>query len=181
VRTLVVDASVEDALLLDALWNPGPLELVLAAPPRTARLDLLAAAARPELVLVTRFAGTLATPLVELALLSLASAFDEDARLDFSGALLTPLVARLGLARARRLLARVGEPLLARDVLTPWRGSAGRSAPAVGLVRALLAARAGPRELLAEERAAFRLAMTLPDRREGIAAFRERRPPRFDW
>jgi hypothetical protein len=180
VRRLVVDATLSAGALLDAFQGSEPLDLTLESPPPLARGELLAAAARSDALFVTRFSGALATPLAELALLSLASEWAEGGSLDLTGALLTPLVRRTGLAQARRLLAK-GPLVAAEDVLAPWRGAAGRSAAAVRLVRGLLASPCGPAQLLALERAAFQLVMTLPDRAEGIRAFRERRAPRFDW
>src|SRR5262249_27496926 len=129
---------------------------------------------------VARFAGTLGTPLAELALLAPFAEYDDAARLDLTGALLSPLLARLGATQAFGALAK-GPMLVASDVLPPFAGSGGRSAAALRIIPELLASPAFPCSLLAEERAAFSLVMTLPDRAEGLRAFREKRAPRFDW
>lgn len=180
-RRLVLERGTDPGVFLAELATASPLELVLvSAPDALGRRELLEAVARAEALLVTTFAGTLRTPLAELALLALASSWQEGARLDLRGALLSPLIGRAGLTAARRLL-RAGPVLDPRMVLAPWRGPVGRSPAAVRLATGLLASPCGPRALLAEERAAFQLVMSSADRSEGIRAFTEKRLPRFGW
>jgi hypothetical protein len=179
-RELVLGPALSPDVLFEALSRAGPLRLELRGSRPIPRLPLLLAAARAEALLVVRFAGTLASPLSELALLAHAAEAAEGARLDLSGALLAPLVFRVGHERARRLLSN-GPVLDAASVLPRFGGPAGRSASAIRLVSELLASSGSTRALLARERAAFELVMALPDRVEGIRAFRERRPPAFDW
>ncbi len=179
-RELVVGPAVSPGALLDALSHPGPILLELHGPSPVPRLPLLLAAARSEALVLVRFVGILTSPLAELALLAHSAEFAEDARLDLRNSLLSALVARVGYARARVLLSN-GPVVDAASVLPRFAGPAGRSASAVSLVAELLAPSASPRALLARERAAFELVMALPDRAEGIRAFRERRPPAFDW
>jgi len=154
---------------------------LVAAPLGLTRLDLLLAANRFDGALLTSFSGALATPLVELACLGLGATWPDGARLDFRRALLSPLVARVGRGRATGLLAS-GALLEPGDVLLRLGADPARSPRALALVRSLLIpSGGGARGALAKERVAFAHVMALPDRLEGVAAFRERRPPRFDW
>jgi len=181
VRRLEVTSALAGTELRAALEERGPLLLELrSAPEAVSRAELLGAAARAEALILARFDGTLATPLAELALLAHAGEFGSDARLDLSDSLLAPLVFRVGFAEARRILAR-GLTMAAADVVPRFGGSRGRSADAVRIAEGLLAGTGSPRELLAAERAAFALVMALPDRSEGLLAFRQKRAPAFDW
>jgi len=179
-RRLVLDGALDAGLLERELAKAGPLRLELTAAPRTPRLDLLLAVVRAEALVLAAFERTLGSPLAEVALLSHAAEFPEGALLDLDGALLSPLVARVGVARARRLLAR-SAVMRADDALPRFPGPLARSAVAVRIASGLLASAAPPAGLMALEKAAFAFAMALPDRAEGIRAFRERRPPAFDW
>ena len=147
------------------------------------REELLVAISRRGGVAVARFSGTLRTPLVEAALLCDEAEWEGDSCLDLSDALLSPLLSRAGVALARALLARHGPVLPAGAVLRAAEFSGRRSPAALGIVLGLLEASrfGGEVAALAREKAAFRMVMALPDRDEGVAAFRERRPPRFGW
>jgi hypothetical protein len=181
VRHLRIHAETNAEELRREVQRSGPLLLELEGAPRDlSREELLIEAACAEALLLVRFAGTLRSPLAELALLALAAELSGGERLDLSDALLTPLLSRLGLAEARRMLAK-GPVVDARDVVAPFRGPAERSAAVLSVVRGLLASRGGPRALFAQERAAFSYVMALDDRREGVRAFHEKRPPSFDW
>ena len=180
-RRLVVSASTDAEELRRELGRSGPLLLVLEGAPRAlSREELLGAVAGADALLLVRFIGTLESPLAEVALLADLAELSGDESLDLSRALLTPLLVRVGPARARRLLAK-GPVLAARDVLMPFGGPRGRSAAALSVVSGLLDSVGGPRVRLAEERAAFSFVMTTGDKREGVRAFHEKRPPLFDW
>lgn len=181
-RRVDVDSSSASGLL-HALRAREPLELVLRAAPALPRLELLLAASEFPGVLLVSFDRDLATPLAELAGLSLAARFPEGARLDLRGALLAPLVARVGAAALRRIVAREGPIVPAGAVLsTPGFPGTHRSPLALALAEeALRAPRRDRREAMARELALFGLALSAADRVEGVRAFRERRRPEFDW
>ena len=183
-RGLVLSAATSAAELHEALRPPTALFLLLeGAPRRVGREELLSEVSRRGGVTVARFSGTLRTPLAEVALLCDEAEWEGDGFLDLSGALLSPLLARAGVRPARTLLARHGPVLPAGAVLRVGDRSGRRSPTALGLVLGLLDASrfGGESAALAREKAAFRTVMALADRDEGVAAFRGRRPPRFDW
>lgn len=177
-----MDASLPAEELLAALRGEGPLLLELyGRPSGLARLDLLEAVIRFRPPLLTRFSGLLATPLVEVACLSTESEWEEGTALELAGMLLSPLLLRVGLRAACRLLA-TGRPVRAEEVLQRAGKPGERSPEALAVSLDLIApGAAGLAAPLARERAAFGLIMACPDRVEGVKAFRERRPPRFDW
>ena len=183
-RQLAVSRHLTPASLASALADPSPLLLRLLSPPLAVpRLDLLLALASFDGLLVAEAGGTLRTPLAEAALLCPFAHFTPGARLDLDGALLAPLLLRLGRKEAMRLLATAGSVLAADDVLLPLAPQdRSRSPLAVAAAARLVAGGArGFRAGLARERALFGLLLCAPDKREGVKAFRERRPPRFDW
>lgn len=167
-----------------ALSLPSPLRLrLLAAPDELSREALLSAVASRACLLVARFEGTLATPLVETALLADEAEWVPGSALDVTGALLFPLAFRVGEAQSRRLLASTGAVLSPGSALRAFSSGQARSPVSLALSARLLDAgrRGGLAPALAREKAAFRLVMALADRNEGVRAFLERRPPRFDW
>jgi hypothetical protein len=182
-KRLTVDTRLAPETLYEALEATGPLELVLAEPPEdVSREALLLSAARRFWPLVVRFEGTLSTPFAELAALSTLAEHPADARLDLRGALLTPFIFRIGARELARHAVAHGPLLPASALLLSARAREGRSPLALSLAMELL--RAAPRSdanAFAREKAAFAFALASPDRLEGIAAFRSRRPPRFDW
>lgn len=181
-RRLDVDSSSASGLL-HALRAREPLELALRAAPALPRLELLLAATSFPGVLLVSFEGDVSSPLVELAALSLAARFPAGARLDLRGALLAPLVWRVGAVALRRIVAGDGPLVPAVAVLTaPRPPGTHRSPLALALAEeALRAPLRGRREAMARELALFGLALSAPDRVEGVRAFRERRRPEFDW
>jgi len=180
-RELTVGRSLSGGALREATEGSEALLLSLeAAPELVPPLELLASLARFDGPLLARFSGPLTTPLVEAACLALECSWDDGASLKLHGCFLAPLLRRAEPAALRRLIARGTVPperLLARaSELTA------RSPRALRLLAPLLFRAPGSaRAALALERAAFGLVMSAPDRREGVAAFRSRRPPRFDW
>lgn len=146
------------------------------------RRELLEAAVAFPFALAVRFGGTLRTPFVELACLAHTALFPPGAALDFEDALLTPLVLRMGEARARRLLLS-GSVVPAEQVLSRSALTGDRSARAVALAEELLrlAPGCGAEARLAFERAAFGLLLTSPEAREGIDAFVGKRAARLTW
>lgn len=183
-RRLGVDAALTASGLAEALAVPSPLLLDLVAAPRLlGRLELLGPLARFDGVLVARFSGRLATPLAEAALLAPLAEWGPGAALDLAGALAAPLLARVGPRRAVALLLAHGTLLPPGSVLLPLApGDAARSPLAVAAARDLLAPpRHGRRGPLARERARFAWLLTAGEKREGLAAFRQKRPPAFDW
>lgn len=173
-----------EAFLSGAATAPVGLDLS-GAPGSVPRSELLRILAGRGGLAVARVRGTLSTPLAEAALLCDEAISEDGARLDLSGALLSPLLHRLGAAGARSVLARYGAEVPAPAVLRSHdpAAAARRSPAALATVLSLLeGARAGGESVaLAREKAAFRTVMAHPDRDEGVLAFRERRPPRFDW
>jgi enoyl-CoA hydratase/carnithine racemase len=165
----------------------GPLLLDLPEHPAwavdpAATASILGSLASFDGVLIYRFEGTLRTPLVEIALLSHECLFPSDAKLDLRGARLTPLVARLGPRAAFRLLALEGPLLPASHVLRAAGLDGSRSPLAVRSALELLSPPfRSRRAAFAAELARFRLTLSAPDRLEGVRAFREKRPARFDW
>lgn len=182
-RTLVLSEETGRSAALLSLEEAGPVTLVLSSPPRRIdREELLRAIAAAAGPVVAHLPSTVGTPLSEAACLADEASWEPGALLDLRGALLGPLLLRLGLPAARRLLALRGPLLEPSDVLVPHR-SHGRSAAAVALASELVVRSPGSGRAagMARELAAFRWALTLPDRLEGVAAFRERRPPSFAW
>lgn len=183
-RRLVLERDSRAADLLAALAEPGPLELTLrGAPEGLSRLELLEAVAGAPGPLLARFSGRLVTPLSEAACLALEASWEEGAVLDFFGTLLSPLLARVGAAGARRLLLRHGSLVPAGEVLGRSMVPGSRSLLAMALVRERLDAglSGGFSAAMAHERALFGLVFSAPDRVEGVRAFREKRPASFDW
>lgn len=183
-RTLVLAAGTDRSEALVSLREPGPVTLVLASPPRgLLREELLRSIAAAAGPVVAHLPSTVASPLAEAACLADEATWEPGALLDLRGALLGPLLFRLGLPAARRLLALRGPLLEPSDVLVPHRGPHGRSAAAVALASELVVRSRGAGRAAGMERelAAFRWALTLPDRLEGVAAFRDRRPASFAW
>ncbi|KAA0250906.1 MAG: hypothetical protein EDX89_22360 [Acidobacteria bacterium] len=183
-RSLVLSAASRPPDVLRALVEPGPLRLVLdAAPAGLPREDLLRAVAASPGPVVAHLPHSVGTPLVEVAFLADEATWEAGALLDVSEALLTPLLLRLGPREALGVLLAQGTLLEPAGVLALHRGAEGRSASAVALAAELVTRGRGlgPGPRMARELAAFRLALTMPDRLEGVAAFREKRSPSFDW
>lgn len=183
-RTLALTASLAPLHLLRSLGERGPLRLVLEEPPAgLGRADLLGALLFAAGPVVAHLPRTVGTPLAEVACLADEATWEGGALLDMRHALLSPLLFRLGSLQARRILALHGPVLEPADVLALHRGGEGRSAAAVALAAELVtrARGLGPLARMERELAAFLLALTFPDRLEGVAAFREKRPPGFDW
>ncbi len=185
-RWLRLEEGTQREALEEALETASPVGIDLAGTPRSlGRRELLLLLARRGGIAVARLAGTVATPLAEAALLCDEALFPEGTRLDLEGALLSPIVYRLGAPSARVVLARFGSSVPARAVLRPHDpvASARRSPAALAAALSLLEGSryGGEAAALAREKAAFRTVMSHPDRDEGVLAFRERRPPRFDW
>ena len=183
-RKLAVSRRLTSAALRSALANPAPLVLHLLSPPlELPRLDLLRALAAFDGLLVAEAGGTLGTPLAEAALLCPLAHFAPGARLDLREALLGPLLLRLGRRGAIRLLSLGGGVVEADDVLLPLApDDLTRSPLALAEAARLVTDPAGgPSASGARERAAFGLLLSAGDKREGVRAFRERRPARFDW
>lgn len=183
-RSLVLSAASSPVDVLRALAEPGPIRLVLdGAPAGLAREELLHAVAAAPGPLVAHLPRSVGTPLVEAAFLADEATWEAGALLDVSEALLTPLLLRLGPREARGVLLRQGTLLEPAGVLAAHRGAQGRSPSAVSLAAGLVtrARGLGPSARMARELSAFCLALTMPDRLEGVAAFRAKRSPSFDW
>ncbi|MEO6326188.1 MAG: hypothetical protein ABIT01_16845 [Thermoanaerobaculia bacterium] len=182
-RFLTLDSGSDAGAVLRALAEPGPLELRLLAPPRDmARLALLSAVASADGPSRARFAGRLVSPLTEIACLCGEAIWSEGAELDFTGALLGPLLGRVGPRRAMRLLLPGRLRIAAGEILSRFPEPEGRRSPLA--LRAVVELTSWPSSAIlgmAREKAAFRLVMGGPDRTEGLLAFRSRRAPTFPW